>query len=181
MKKTILSLLTVLITSFSFAQNIESETRKFIDESKHTRINKDWTTTAEFNSGINEYVKFFPIEVIDLKSGKTMNALQLDMFIKNPVVYKTAWVGMDEIEDFIKFVEDNVIPNLEMKLKKKSAEFIFHAKEVTLSYFVHERKRRLTIKLNSYDDSEFKNYTFWTETQTGKIPNLLEVLKVIKK
>jgi hypothetical protein len=180
MKKLILLLITVSITSISLAQNIESETRKFIEESKHTRINKDWSKIAIFHSGINEYVKFFPIEVIDLKSGETINALQLDMFIKNPDLYKTAWVGIDEVEDFIKFVEDNVIPNLGMKLKNKSSEFIFHAKEVTLKYFVHERKRRLTIKLNSYDNSEFKNYTFWTETQTEKIPNLLEVLKVIK-
>ena len=51
---------------------------------------------------------------------------------------------------------------------------------MTLSYFVYERKRRLTIKLNSYDDSEFKNYTFWTETQVDKIPRLLEILKIIK-
>jgi hypothetical protein len=180
MKKNILSLLILLISIFSFGQNIESTTRKFIDESQYTRINKDWTTTAEFKSGIGEYVKFFPVEVIDLKSGKKMNALQLDMYVKKPDVYKTAWVGLDEITDFINFVEKNVIPNLDMKLKKKSSEFIFNAKEVTLSYFVYEKKRRLTIKLNDYDDSEIKNYTFWTETQVDKIPNLLEVLKLIK-
>ena len=181
MKKIILSLLTILISIYSFGQNIESTTRKFIDESQYTRINKDWTTTAEFKSGLSEYVRFFPIEVIDLKSGKKMNALQLDMFIKYPEVLKTAWVGLDEINDFISFVEQYVIPNLDMKLKrKKSSEFIFNAKEVTLSYFVYEKRRRLTIKLNDYDDSEMKNYTFWTETQVDKIPNLLAVLKLIK-
>ncbi len=109
-----------------------------------------------------------------------MMALQLDRYIRKPDVYKTAWVGLDEITDFINFVEKNVIPNLDMKLKKKSSEFIFNAKEVTLSYFVHEKRRRLTIKLNNYDDSEIKNYTFWTETQVDKLPNLLEVLKLIK-
>jgi len=180
MKKNILTLLTLLISIYSIGQNIESTTRKFIDESQYTRINKDWTTTAEFKSGIGEYVKFFPIEVIDLKSGKKMNALQLDMLIKKPDIYKTAWVGLDEIDDFINFVEKNVVPNLDMKLKKKSSEFIFNAKEMTLSYFVYEKKRRLTIKLNDYDDSEIKNYTFWTETQVDKIPRLLEVLKLIK-
>lgn len=161
-------------------QNIESETRKFIDESKYTRIDKDWTTIAEFKSGIGEYVNFFPIEISDLKTGEKMNALQMDMYIKKPEVYKTAWIGLDEIEDFINFVERNVIPNLDMKFKDKSSEFIFNAKEMTLSYFVYEKTRRLTIKLNSYDDSEFKNYTFWTETQVDKIPRLLEILKLIK-
>ncbi len=43
------------------------------------------------------------------------------------------------------------------------------------------KKRRITIKLNDYDDSEFKNYTFWTETQVDKIPNLLKVLKTLKE
>lgn len=180
MKNNILQLLTLLISISTFSQNIESTTRKFIDESQYTRINKDWTTTAEFKSGIGEYVKFFPVEVIDLKTGKKMNALQMDMFIKKPNVHKTVWVGLDEISDFINFVEKNVIPNLEMKLKKKSSEFIFNAKEMTLSYFVYERTRKLTIKMNDYDDSEIKNYTFWTETQVDKIPSLLEVLKLIK-
>ena len=51
---------------------------------------------------------------------------------------------------------------------------------MTLTYYIYEKKRRLTIKLNVYDDSEFNNYTFWTETQVSKIPRLLEVLKIIK-
>lgn len=180
MQKNILTLLILLISISSIGQNIESSTRKFIDKSQYKRINKDWTTTAEFKSGIGEYVKFFPVEVIDLKSGKKLNALQLDMFIKKPDIYKTAWIGLSEIADFINFVEKNIVPNLDMKLKKKSSEFIFNAKEMTLSYFVYGRKRRLTIKLNDYDDSKIKNYTFWTESQVDKITNLLEVLKLIK-
>jgi hypothetical protein len=164
----------------SFGQNIESSTRKFIDEAQFTRINKDWTTIAEFKSGIGEFVNFYPIEVINLKTGEKRVALQLDMFIKNPDINKTAWIGLEEINEFIAFIEENVIPNLELRFKDKSSEFIFKANEMTLSYFVYEKKRRLTIKLNSYDDSEIKNYTFWTETQVNKIPRLLEILKILK-
>ena len=102
------------------------------------------------------------------------------MNIKKPEVFKTAWIGIEEINEFIRFIEENVIPNLDLRFKDKSSEFIFKANEMTLSYFVYEKSRRLTIKLNSYDDSEFKNYTFWTETQIDKIPRLLEVLKIIK-
>lgn len=76
------------------------------------------------------------------------------MFIKNPDIFKTAWVGIDEIEEFIAFVEKNVVPNLELKFKDKSSEFIFKAKEMTLSYFVYERSRKITIKLNSYDNDK---------------------------
>ena len=151
-----------------------------MDKAQFTRINKDWTTIAEFQSGIGEFVNFYPIEVIDLKSGEKTNALQLDMYIKKPEINKTAWIGLDEIDEFIKFIEENVIPNLDLRFKEKSSEFIFKANEMTLSYFVYEKDRRLTIKLNSYDDSELKNYTFWTETQVDKIPRLLEILKKMK-
>lgn len=172
--------LILLSSSLTFSQNIESSTRKFIDDTQFTRINKDWTTIAEFKSGIGETVEFYPIEVINIKTGEKRNALQLDMNIKKPEVFKTAWIGIEEINEFIKFIEDNVIPNLDLRFKDKSSEFIFKANEMTLYYFVYEKTRRLTIKLNSYDDSEFKNYTFWTETQVDKIPRLLEILKIIK-
>lgn len=180
--KNLLSITLILWTILSYSQkeNVESSTRILIDKTQFTRINKDWNTTAEFRSGIGEYVNFYPIEVIDLKSGTKTNALQLDMYIKNPDIRKTVWVGIDEIEEFINFVEDNVIPNLDLKFKGKSSEFIFKAKEMTLSYFIYEKDRRITIKLNSYDDDKILNYTFWTETQVDKIPKLLTVLKKIK-
>jgi hypothetical protein len=180
MKNPFLVYLFLIVTTISLGQNIESSTRKFIDEAQFTRINKDWTTIAEFKSGIGETVEFYPIEVKNLKTGETRNALQLDMNIKKPEVFKTAWIGLEEINEFIGFIEDNVIPNLDLTFKDKSSEFIFKANEMTLSYYVYEKNRRLTIKLNSYDDSEFKNYTFWTETQVDKIPRLLEILKIIK-
>ncbi|MEO7978930.1 hypothetical protein [Flavobacterium sp.] len=181
MKKTLtIVLILFYIISYSQKENVESSTRQFIDKAQFTRINKDWNTTAEFKSGIGEIVNFYPIEVIDLKAGTKVNALQIDMYIKNPDTYKTAWIGIDEIEEFINFVEDNVIPNLDLKLKDKSSEFIFKAKEMTMYYFVIEKTRRITIKLNSYDNDKILNYTFWTETQVDKIPKLLTVLKKIK-
>lgn len=177
--KKYITILTILFSIFSYSQkeNQESTTRKFIEKAQFKRINKDWSTIAEFKSGIGEYVNFYPIEVIDLKSNEKVNALQLDMFIKNPDTFKTVWVGIDEVEEFITFVEKNVIPNLNLKFKDKSTEFIFTAKEMTFSYFVYEKDKKITIKLNSYDNPEILNYTFWTETQVDKIPKLLEVLK----
>ena len=125
MKKTLFTIVLIFTVLFSFGQNIESSTRKFIDEAQFTRINKDWTTIAEFKSGIGETVEFYPIEVINIKTGEKRNALQLDMKIKKPDVFKTAWIGLEEINEFIGFIEDNVIPNLDLRFKDKSSEFIF--------------------------------------------------------
>ena len=149
-------------------------------DAKFSQINKDWTTVAEFRSGINEYVLFYPIEVINLKTKEKIRGLQLDMFVKNPDVFKTAFVGLEEIEEFIAFIGENVVPNLDKKLKNKSSEYIFQAKEMKLSYLIDENRKRLSISLNSYDNDETPNYYFWTETQSNKIPKLLDVLKIIK-
>lgn len=178
--KTINTILFFMFSVLCIAQNEQSSTRKFIEEAQFTKISKDWNTIAEFNSGIGEYVKFFPIEVLNLKNKATQNALQLDMFIKKPEVYKTAWVGLDEIDEFISFIEVNVIPNLDLKFKKKSTEYIFKAKEMTFSYLVDEKEKRISISLNNYEKEGQLNYYFWTETQVNKIPELLKVLKTIK-
>lgn len=170
----------VFIVQFVFAQNEESSTRKFIDEAQFTQINKDWNTIAEFSSGIGEYVNFFPIEVINLKTKEKVSALQLDMYVKTPEMHKTAWVGLDEIDEFVNFLEINVIPNLDLKFKKKSTEYIFKAKEMTFSYIVDEKRKRISIWLNNYEKDGLLNYYFWTETQVSKIPELLKVLKTIK-
>lgn len=178
--KTKLLLLFIIISSLSFSQNLESSTRKFIDQAQFTQINKDWNIVAEFESGIGEYVNFYPIEVLNIKSNTKVKALQLDMYVKKPEVNKTAWVGLDEIDEFIIFIEKNVIPNLDLKFKKKSTEYIFKAKEMTFSYLVDEKRKRISITLNNYDGNGIPNYYFWTETQVTKIPKLLEVLKQIK-
>lgn len=89
-------------------------------------------------------------------------------------------MGLDEVDEFIQFIEKNVIPNLDLKFKKKSTEFIFKAKEMTFSYIVDEKRKRITIWLNNYEQEGQLNYSFWTETQVSKIPDLLEVLKKIK-
>ncbi|WP_374507286.1 hypothetical protein [Flavobacterium sp.] len=173
MKNQYFIFLLLMISTMTFSQNPESSTRKLINNAKFTRINRDWRTLAEFKSGIGETVQFFPIEVINLKSEEKTKALQIDI---NTDVYKTAWIGIEEINEFITFIEQYVIPNLEAKYNNSSAEYIFNAKEMTLSYLIHEKTRKLTIKLNRYED----NYTFWTVTQVDKISGLLDVLKIIK-
>jgi hypothetical protein len=181
MKHYITSILIFFsVLSYGQTEIVESSTRKFIDNAHFTRIIRDWSTIAEFRSGIGEYVKFYPVEITNLKTNDKVNALQLDMFIKNPDMEKTVWVGIEEIEEFITFVDKNIIPNLGLKLRERSAEFLFKAKEMTFSYSVYEDERKITIKLNSYDNDKILNYTFWTITQVDKIPKLLIVLNKLK-
>jgi len=164
-----------------FAQN-QSSTRDFIDKANFLQINKDWTITAEFYSGLGEYVKFYPVEVMDLKSKETRDALLLNMHARSGAewVDAEAWVGLDEVAGLIDFVESYVIPNLDLDLRKKSREFIFESKEMKLSFMVHERQRRISIWLNNYGKEGGSKYYFWTESQINNITYLLQVLKRIK-
>jgi hypothetical protein len=180
MKQLIASAFVFLQVSV-FAQD-QSSTREFIDKASFLQINKDWTITAEFYSGLGEYVKFYPVEMMDLKSKETRDALQLEMHTKAGAewVDAEAWLGLDEVAGLINFIESYVIPNLDLELRKKSKEFIFESKEMKLSFMVHERQRRISIWLNNYGKDGGSRYYFWTESQINNITYLLQVLKKIK-
>jgi hypothetical protein len=178
----LLFLAAVLFLQGSLFAQDPSSTREFIDKASFLQINKDWTITAEFYSGLGEYVKFYPVEMMDLKSKETRDALQLEMHSKAGTewVDAEAWLGLDEVAGLILFVETYVIPNLDLELRKKSKEFIFESKEMKLSFMIHERQRRISIWLNNYGKGGGSRYYFWTESQINNITYLLQVLKKIK-
>lgn len=192
MKKLFLQITTLFICFFTIAQNKKtevkpenstSETRTFIDNSEKTRINKDWSLSAEFKSGIGEKVTFFPVQIIDIDTKKTINAIELEMltitgaapFRPGTSELSSIWIDYDEIDSFIAFIENNIIPNLDVKYKDKSSEFIFQAKELTLKFLIHEKRQRLTIEINNSNAMPF-----WTETQVDNFPKLLPMLKKVK-
>ena len=190
MKTTLLLLCLWVVGTLSvFAQNEESSTRKFIGKSEKTQINRDWNEIAEFKSGIGESLKFIPIEVIDLNTNEKVKSLQVEMdlkrssvasfsnMMKTPEIHVQGWVGIDEVQDLIAFLETYVVPNIKTKLKKKSIEYIFRTKEMKMIFIVKESTRYFQIVLNDYDHNGDFRYTFWTKTQVDRIPKLVEVLK----
>jgi hypothetical protein len=170
----------------------ESPIRQFLFSASRTRINKDWSLMAEFKSGTNEYVQFYPVQVIDLTTNVKMDALQIDMMVKplqtsalisfGGSIYRTAWIGLEEIDDFINFIEKSIIPNIGLRYKEKSSEFIFKSKELTFKFLVDEKRRRLTISINNYDFTEVNNssFEFWTESKVDNLDGLLPILKAVK-
>lgn len=184
--KFLLAASLVTLTSLSFAQ--DSETRKFIDNADYTQVNKNWSVTADFESGIGEIVSFFPVEAIDLKSGQKLKSLQMDMTIKtdllgtgkNQTYFKSSWIDIAEVDEFIVFIEKYVIPNLKDKTEKNtSTNYIFNSKEITFHFYIEKGNRRISIYLKDGGVVDRQRY-FWTESQVKKIPELLEVLKKIK-
>lgn len=182
--------LMLLIVTINYAQKpkANSETRQFIDNAEITQINKDWNTKAEFKSGIGEVVSFFPVEAIDLKSNNKVKSLQMDMTVKygnaitgpNNTYFKSSWIDLNEVDEFILFIEQYVIPNLKDKTERKqSVTYIFNSREITFSFYIEKSTRRISIYLKDNGNTDNEHY-FWTESQVSKIPELLTMLKEIK-
>lgn len=184
-------IIAILIFSFSTSiysqkEKTNSNTRIFIDDAEFTQINKDWNITAEFKSGLGEVVSFFPVEAIDLKSGKKLKSLQMDMLVnyqnygQTYKYFKSSWIDLNEIDEFISFIELYVIPYLKDKTEnKQSVTYIFNSKEITFSFYIEKNTRRISIYLKNNGITDNDHY-FWTESQVNKIPDLLTMLKQIK-
>ncbi|MDQ6531817.1 hypothetical protein [Flavobacterium sp. LHD-85] len=186
MKKLFTMFLLLLAVTQIYSQKKNSETRQFIDNAEITQINKDWNVKAEFRSGLGEVLSFFPVEAIDLKSNNKIKALQMDMTViyqiagRNFNYFKSSWIDLDEIDEFVLFIEQYVIPNLKDKTEKKqSTTYIFNSREITFSFNIEKTSRRVSIYLKDNGITDNEHY-FWTETQVGKIPELLTMLKEIK-
>jgi len=181
-------MLSIVIITYAQKQKPNSETRQFIDNAEITQINKDWNTKAEFKSGIGEVVSFFPVEAIDLKSNNKVKSLQMDMTVKygngimgqNNIYFKSSWIDLNEVDEFIVFIEQYVIPNLKDKTERnQSVTYIFNSREITFSFYIEKSTRRISIYLKDNGSTDNEHY-FWTESQVNKIPELLTMLKEIK-
>lgn len=186
MKKLFTTFLLLLAIAQIYSQKKNSETRQFIDNAEITQINKDWNVKAEFRSGLGEVLSFFPVEAIDLKSNNKIKALQMDMTViyqiagRNFNYFKSSWIDLDEIDEFVLFIEQYVIPNLKDKTEKKqSTTYIFNSREITFSFNIEKTSRRVSIYLKDNGVTDNEHY-FWTESQVNKIPELLTMLKEIK-
>jgi hypothetical protein len=187
LSKPLLIFLLFSIISINYAQQKpNSETRQFIDNADITQVNKNWNVKAEFKSGLGEIVSFFPVEAIDLKSNKKVKSLQMDMTViyqsggKNNNYFKSSWIDLNEVDEFIYFIEQYVIPNLKDKTdKKQSTTYIFNSREITFSFYIEKSVRRISIYLKDNGSTDNEHY-FWTESQVSKIPELLTMLKEVK-
>ncbi|WP_431244672.1 hypothetical protein ACQ9BO_10600 [Flavobacterium sp. P21] len=129
MKKLFTIFIFLFVITQNYSQKGNSQTRQFIENAEITQINKDWTITAEFRSGIGEIVSFFPVEAIDLKSNNKIKSLQMDLGRNVNSYFKSSWIDLDEVDEFILFIEQYVIPNLKDKTEKNNLPHTFLIQE----------------------------------------------------
>ena len=187
-KRIFFAIFFLNISVFCFAQTAKSnsDTRQFIEGADFTQVNRDWNVVAEFKSGLGEVVAFFPVEAINLKTNERVKSLQMDMDViseiggRNYNYFKSSWIDLNEIEEFIYFLEQYVIPNLKDKAERKqSTTYIFNSKEISFNFQIRNMIRKISIYLKDNGTTDTEHY-FWTETQVSKIPDLLDVLKRLR-
>jgi hypothetical protein len=180
------TLLLIVFSNFLTAQNDSiSSARNLIQNANISMVSRDWNTVATITSGTGETVSFFPIEITDLKTDQKIKALQVDMIIKCRGIeyYKSSWIDVNEISEFINFIENYVIPRLSNKTEdNKSNTFIFNSKEIVLIFLVNDKNNydKLSIYLKNEGTIDEQCY-FWTQTKIGKSRELLTVLKTLKQ
>ena len=94
--------------------------------------------------------------------------------------FKSSWIDLNEVDEFILFIEQYVIPNLKDKTDtNQSVTYIFNSREITFRFYIGKNTRRISIYLKDNGSTDNEHY-FWTESQVNKIPELLTMLKEIK-
>lgn len=89
-KATLLVLLLVNFCSFSQDEKEKpqvkksrvSKARKIIENASISNINKDWSLEAKFEAQNGDEISFFPVQIVDLKTGETEEAFQVDIEVK---------------------------------------------------------------------------------------------------
>jgi hypothetical protein len=195
--KVKLTVLLVVISNLLTAQNdSNSSARNLIQNAEISMVSRDKTTVATIESGTGETVSFFPIEITNLKTGQKIKALQVDMNIDckvvdyknstlinlNGIIYtKTHWIDVNEIAEFITFIESYVIPRLSKRTEDNmSNTYIFNSKEIVLKFLVNDKDKSNVLSIYLKNDGAIDdNCYFWTVTQIGKTRDLLTVLKTL--
>lgn len=180
-------LLAFTFTSMACAAQNEkfSSASEFIDRSSYIQINLDENESAIFRSGWDETVQFYPAEIIDLKQHTKIYGLNVstEYLITQPNqdnfrVREDAWVGMEEIDDMIVWLEQYVIPNLGSSAgKKKTVKYIFNSNELTLRFEIKDNTQIFSVILNN---TAYLDKYFWTEAKVKDIPKVLAALKYLQ-
>ena len=185
-KATTLLLIAIAVSLTTYAQDKQfSSASKFIERSSYVQINLDANEKATFKSGLGETVDFYSAEIIDLKKNEKMYGLNVESsFITSQygmtttIARETAWVGMEEIGDMIVWLENYIIPNLELEAgKKKTVRYIFNSDEIMLKFEIYNNTQIFSVLLNN---TQYPDKYFWTETRVKDIPKVLTVLKYLQ-
>lgn len=184
--KKLSTILLVCIVSLSFGQEKTlTKASLLIKDAELSKIVCDYSYEAKFNSGLGEYMNFFPAQIYNLKTGEAINALKFETKYQtfgNDAITESGFIDIDEIGELISFLKTYVEPDTKKKLDTDTGErFVFISKELEIDYILEYRigktngtKRILEFKIN---DRPYPSKYFWTSSQIKKISEFITTLE----
>jgi hypothetical protein len=164
---------------------------------------RDWSKMAVLKSGIGEKVELFPVYFNVPDKKVELYGLQLDVEVKpqkegievknsgsilglvnKGFVKRSIFIDKADVLRLITGLQRDVIPEIKNEFKNKSKEYVFKSKELFFSFFIYEKKARITMHVVDYGPSGFDNganeqIEFWTESRVDDIPEFLQKVKEI--
>jgi len=176
--------------------------RETIDQNKELNFYRDWNKIAKLKSGIGETVEFFPVILSIPEKKIELHGLQLDIEVKPQTaaievrnsgsvfnianknfIKRSIFIDKNEVGRLISGIQKEVLPELKATYKKKSKEYVFKSKELFFSFFIYEKKARITIHVADYgpngNEVSSEQIEFWTESNVDDIPEFLEIIKAL--
>ena len=174
--------------------------RENIEQNKEFNFFRDWSKVALLKSGIGETVELFPI-VFSIPDKKIeLYGLQLDVEVKpqkagieiensgsifnlvnKNFIKRSIFIDKADVSRLITGIQRDVIPEIKNIYKKKSKEYVFKSNELFFSFFIYEKKARITMHIIDYGPSgvtkDGDQIEFWTESKVDDIPEFLQTLK----
>jgi hypothetical protein len=164
---------------------------------------RDWSKMAVLKSGIGEKVELFPVYFNVPDKKVELYGLQLDVEVKpqkegievknsgsilglvnKGFIKRSIFIDKADVLRLITGLQRDVIPEIKNEFKNKSKEYVFKSKELFFSFFIYEKKARITMHVVDYGPSGFDNganeqIEFWTESRVDDIPEFLQKVKEI--
>ncbi len=174
--------------------------RENIDQNKEFNFFRDWSKIALLKSGIGETVELFPVVFIVPDKKIELYGLQLDVEVKpqkagieiensgsifnlvnKNFIKRSIFIDKADVSRLITGIQRDVIPEIKNIYKKKSKEYVFKSNELFFSFFIYEKKARITMHIIDYGPAgvskDGDQIEFWTESKVDDIPEFLETLK----
>jgi hypothetical protein len=96
-------------------------------------------------------------------------------------IKRSIFIDKADVLRLITGIQRDVIPEINSVYKKKSKEYVFKSNELFFSFFIYEKKARITMHIVDYGPSGFSmdgdEIEFWTESRVDDIPAFLETIK----
>ncbi|MGV1012465.1 MAG: hypothetical protein ACOYBS_08455 [Flavobacterium sp.] len=176
--------------------------RENIEQNKEFNFFRDWNKIAILKSGIGETVELFPVVFIVPEKKIELYGLQLDVEVKpqkagievqnsgsifnlvnKNFIKRSIFIDKADVLRLITGIQRDVVPEIKNIYKKKSKEYVFKSNELFFSFFIYEKKARITMHIIDYgpggDSKDGEQIEFWTESKVDDIPEFLETLKAL--